>query len=496
MTKNESTPERWAESAQNARPRDTSHLIPVVPGKQGVDETFRQLGLGAAKGLDAALGTPKRLARIAKLAAQSATVDNLKAVGVAIASNADDLKRYAMQGRRRVMLWPDDIASEMKRAKHDLLEFVKELRTSKPASDEPESELDIAYEAKLAWLAVKQAFQSEPEYRRIQVKPYIPQSESRVSADETIARLFSGCRLEWTSLGKLKTATDVASAGKASYDAGKDAYKAGGKLAGAIKKIIKEAKSNDSSVFEHLGELLSVDPSIARDFATDIGLNSPVLRPIVAGVKAALHTTLGGLTIKSHYDAGVIADAHPSEEWLQLSLRSVRDLLSQKITRHAALLGTYTYDAITGMVDPTSASAVVSVGVRTGLMLHAKYQLFKQRKETNARLAAGGKLSTKMLEDCPLLGCYLLYMLDPEVIKGYFHDYDPAKIGEAEVERVKAEQRAKYSEKEVEHDDAELASLMQLAWKRLRASPLTLIDAHGKEIVPFSKANKIIGLYF
>lgn len=499
MPGNEPATERWADTSPRAPAPDTSHLIPVVPGKQGVDEVLRRVGILREKATDTALGTPHQVAKVARKAAQAATVESLQAAGVAIAHDVADLDQFVKQARRKVMQWPDDIAAEMKQAKRDLQAFVKDARTSKPKPDAPASELDLPYQARLAWLAVRQTFQSEPEYRRIQVKPYLPGAEARVGADQTIARLFAGCRLEWTSLGKLKTATDLASGGKDSYTAGKNAYKARKDLAQAadtLKAVAKEAKAGDASVFEHLGEILEVDPGIARDFALDIGLNAPLLRPLVAGVKAAAQATLGGLTVKAYRQAGAIGTAHPSEEWIQLSLRSLQDILMQKIVRHSVMLGTYTYDAITGVLDPTSVSATVSIGVRTGYMLHTKFQLYLLRRDTNKVLADGGAIDLRTVQACPLLGCYLLYMLDPDVIKGYFYDYDPAKATAAEAARHKAEQMAKYAEKDIENDDRELAVLTQLAWKRLRASPLTLFDARDVEVVPFSKANKIAGLYF
>lgn len=498
MPGNDTTTARWADARTQAPATDTAHLIPVVPGKQGVDEMMRRVGILGGKAADVAQGTPHQVAKLGKKAAQAATLENLEAAGVAIAHDVAELEQFVKQARRKVMNWPDDVAAEMKQAKRDIQAFIKEAKTKKPKPDEPSSDVDLRYQAQLAWLAVKQTFQPEPEYRRIQVKPYIAGSEARVEADQTIARLFAGCRLEWTSLGKLKAATDLASGGKDTYTAGKSLYKARKDLAeaaGTLKKVAEEAKAGDASVFAHLGEILEVDPGIARDFALDIGLNAPLLRPLVAGVKAAAQATLGGLTVRTYRAAGAIGAAHPSEEWIQLSLRALQDILMQKIVRHSVLLGTYTYDAITGVLDPTSVSATVSIGVRTGYMLHTKFQLYLLRRDTNKVLGGGGTIDLRTVHACPLLGCYLLYMLDPDVIKGYFHDYDPAKATAEEAARYKAEQMAKYGEKDVENDDRELATLTQLAWKRLRASPLTLFDARGVEVVPFSKSNKIVGLY-
>ncbi|MEM7130099.1 MAG: hypothetical protein AAF702_27460 [Chloroflexota bacterium] len=224
---------------------------------------------------------------------------------------------------------------------------------------------------------------------------------------------------------------------------------------------------------QELGNLL-------KDFAVDIGLTAPVLRQVASVGRVVMQAGLTGLTVRKLKRATTAQDyLRISSEYAEIASQGLIDNLFEKLEKQTVYMGTYTFDAITSFVDPTGASGIPTASARLIYQLNYLYQTWKMTRKVNEMLADRKKFDIKIVEVCPLLGCYLFDLLETSQLLGFFDDYDTVTVSGEQAAATHGNLPLSVDEIREEYKKY-LYILDMMAKARILASPFVLLSKEGE----------------
>jgi hypothetical protein len=294
-----------------------------------------------------------------------------------------------------------------------------------------------------------------PILPELSIFPRDPDTVRQVKTPEQLQQdlwdLFRGKKLVWGKGAQAKLAHDVYSeAKKAMKDLKKDeseSQPSGGAFGGAMQKITKE-------------------------FLVDMGLNLPVLRQAKSVFKVISESAKAAST---YLKKRTVGKASSSEQYAfeDIALTGLYNTLDEKLTRHCVKFGSYTYDVVTSFVDPIGLSGVPSSLARLAENLHYVHGSVQMVDEVNEKLASAESFDLSIFTRCPLLGCYLLNMMDTGTLVGMFDAFDLSELSAAERKVIIGRLSAR-DQTEIDELDKKYKRLKVLADDRIKASPYLL----------------------
>jgi hypothetical protein len=197
----------------------------------------------------------------------------------------------------------------------------------------------------------------------------------------------------------------------------------------------------------------------------------PVLRTGVAIFKLVSEVATRITEGLAHSTAKNFSDPNAKRSRINiLAQKGLVGVLKRSIRQSEVRIGTYTYDVVTGVLDPTSLTKLVSSAIRgvTALVVFSveSYEV----KQINKILQSRDLFTLEKFEKMPLLGCYLLHEFKAPVLMGLFDAYDyhdiPGQVQEQLVDRLSASDQAA-----LQHFYNEIAPLSKDAFSKINTAP-------------------------
>ncbi|MEO1492746.1 MAG: hypothetical protein AAFV19_11390 [Pseudomonadota bacterium] len=281
---------------------------------------------------------------------------------------------------------------------------------------------------------------------------------------EVMQHMFSGTKLVFGTMDKMKAGKDLLSGGKDVVKNTKKLLKGPKEVAKpqikqAAQEFIKAAADVDSieDVIEVItGEVLS---ELISEITPYFGIVSSAFKAGQAG-KAVAEDAYALYKFDSYKNGFLQGDPQAAAEAVKLVIE--RDLARHSIdlARHSASTGA----KIAGILGDGGTATTAAVGTASalaalGMKLTALGVDIKQMKDGNKRLAQPDTLDLTVFKEAPILGCHLLTCADTSSVANFF----VADIGLPgwmdKVENLKSKQ---------------MDPLLKIASKHIESSPLQL----------------------
>jgi Icc-related predicted phosphoesterase len=204
---------------------------------------------------------------------------------------------------------------------------------------------------------------------------------------------YGGTELLWDSFESIGIKTDIGlEIGKVAVDAYKQ---------------IPESKNNSKLV---------------KEICNDIAINFiPGLRTGLAATRVTLELAkiVAGLLDRKVVDE-YRSDNIRRSEMQRIALEGLEAILRKELKKSSIMIGTYSYDLVTSVVDFTGLSSLPSAAIRAVKKTYDLYSSKKMVEEVNIALSKRENFSIAIFTKVPIMACTMMHDIEEAELMGLF----------------------------------------------------------------------------